>query len=200
MKGALSNLALARWRTVLVNRMWHRHGWSWSCCTVVMTLSVPDLGLCRLKCLPDMQLVVDYQMYRFVKCTVFSCTLQLVFFHYDYFEQKHTSGLVDTFWLLWGQDLSVLKGLSTICSTKLLQKLSSIHQLSSLYKFFVWLSAVSIGTTHIIIILHACSLCSQFLTLPVNHTPLVVLARNLPQTVGYMGWRMQSQLVSICRY
>ena len=44
-----------------------------------------------------MQLVVGYQMYRFVKCTVFSCALQLVFFHYGYFEQKHTSGRVDTF-------------------------------------------------------------------------------------------------------
>ena len=80
-----------------------------------MTLSVPDLGLCRLKCHPDIQLVVDYQMYRFVRCTVFSCTLQLVFFHHGYFEQKHTSGLVDTF--------------LTICSTKLLQKLSSIYHL-----------------------------------------------------------------------
>lgn len=68
-EGVLSNLAPSRWLTVLVNRMWHRHGWSWSCCTVALTVSVPDLGSCRSKCHHDIQLVVDYQMCRCVKCS-----------------------------------------------------------------------------------------------------------------------------------
>lgn len=68
-EGALSNLTPSRWLTVLVNRMWPRHGWFWSCCTVALTLSVPDLGLCRSKCHHDIQLVVDYQMCRCVKCS-----------------------------------------------------------------------------------------------------------------------------------
>lgn len=68
-EGVLSNLAPSRWLTVLVNRMWHRHGWSWSCCTVALTVSVPDLDLCRSKCHHDIQLVVDYQMCRCVKCS-----------------------------------------------------------------------------------------------------------------------------------
>ena len=40
------------------------------------------------------------------------------------------------------------------------------------------------------------SLCSQFLTQPVNMPP-VVLVKNLPQTVSCMGQRMLFPLVSI---
>ena len=138
-KGDLLNLVLTRWLTVLVNRMWHRHGWSWSCCTVALTLSVPDLGLCRLKCHPDIQLVVDCQMYRFVKCTVVSCTLQLVFFHYGYFERKHTSGLVSRHIFDCYEDRIYL--FLSVCQLFAVQNCYKSCQgfiNYSLYKFFVW--------------------------------------------------------------